>query len=115
MRRRVLASISGIAFYSTPHVALPRLALPEYEFVLPDVSVVCSRFRALAKNGGWQTLGVGAAVQVCLCLRACVVSGLAARPHASPHSWGLPLTHSATHTCRARPGTACRWPQPSKT
>jgi hypothetical protein len=59
-----LASIRGLIFYSTPHQALPRLALPEYEYVLPDMASVCQKFRALCSQHGWRTLGVGAAVQV---------------------------------------------------
>lgn len=59
-----LASIRGLVFYSTPHQPLPRLALPEYEYVLPDMADACQKFRLLAAQHGWQTLGVGAAVQV---------------------------------------------------
>jgi hypothetical protein len=59
-----LASIRGLVFYSTPHTPLPRLALPQYEYVLPDMADACQQFRTLAARQGWQTLGVGAAVQV---------------------------------------------------
>jgi hypothetical protein len=48
----------------TPHEPLPQLALPEYEYVLPDMAPACKAFRALCVAQGWQTLGVGAAVQV---------------------------------------------------
>lgn len=60
-----LASIRGLVFYSTFHQPLPRLTLPEYEYVLPDMASVCQRFRVQCGQYGWQTLGVGAAVQVC--------------------------------------------------
>jgi hypothetical protein len=68
-----LASIRGLVFYSTPHQALPRLALPEYEYVLPDMASVCQKFRALCSKHGWRTLGVGAEVQVRGCLQASVL------------------------------------------
>lgn len=75
-----LHSIRGLAFYSTPHQPLPRLALPEYEYVLPDMSAVCHKFKALADQQQWQTLGVGAAVQV-----SCLVSSSFASTHATCH------------------------------
>jgi len=58
-----LHSIAGLVFYSTPHQPLPRLALPEYEYVLPDMDSVCQGFKALCKQHSWQALGVGAALQ----------------------------------------------------
>jgi len=60
----ILHSIAGLVFFSTPHKPLPRLALPEYEYVLPDMASVCQGFKALCKQHSWQTLGVGAALQV---------------------------------------------------
>lgn len=61
-----LHSIRGLVFLSTPHQPVPRLALPEYEYLLPDMAAVCRRFAAVCSERRWQTLGVGAAVQVCV-------------------------------------------------
>jgi hypothetical protein len=64
-----LHSIRAVVFYSTPHQPVPRLALPEYEYVLPDLAPVCRKFTVLCSAHGWKTLGVGAAVQVCCLLQ----------------------------------------------
>lgn len=62
-----LSSVCGLAFYSTPHKPLARLAWPEYEYVLPDMPSVCQRFRALCKQQGWKTLGIADAAQAKVC------------------------------------------------
>ena len=64
-----LHSIRAVVFYSTPHQPVPRLALPEYEYVLPDLAPVCRKFTVMCSAHGWKTLGVGAAVQVCCLLK----------------------------------------------